>query len=360
MSRGRTATSADVARLAGVSQPTVSVVLNGARGNNRVSADTRQRVLAAAADLGYSPNALAQALRRRRTGTIGFVPAPLSTDAEESPLPIMHLFGLHVARAAAHRGFHILEASAETTVTRQSGELVEFLLGRRVDAVIYDRPGSVDQVRPFVDRGVPVVQLLRVQPVAATATVTVDPAPGIDAAIAHLAAQNHRRIAILTNPESHPANSRRLDAFRDALAREGIALPDDYVQRRSTEGKYALTEGIALTEALLALPTPPTAIFAAQENIALGVLRALYRARRHVPDDLSLISYDDTFAVHVTPALTSVAQPAAEIAEQAVTLIARQLEDPDHDAPAHIVLPTRLVIRESTGPAPESPSRICS
>lgn len=353
MARGRAATSADVARLAGVSQPTVSVVLNGARGNNRVSEATRRRVLAAAATLDYSPNSLAQALRRQRSGAIGFVPAPLSEAGPGPPLPIMHLLGFHVARAARSRGYHILEASAETAATRGSGELVEFLLSRRVDGVIYDRPRGADEVRPFVDRGVPVVQLLRPQRTVPTATVTVDPAPGIDAAVAHLVAHGHRRIACLASRGPHPANRARLDCFRAALARAGLALPDDYVRSPALAGGYDPADGLALTRALLALPARPTAIFAAQEGLALGALRALYRARVHVPDDLSLISYDDTFAAHVTPPLTSVAQPAEAIAEQAIELIAAQLDDPDGAAAAapDLVLPTALVIRESTGPA---------
>lgn len=140
MPRVRPATSDDVAKHAGVSQATVYAVFSARQGTTRVSEPTRQRVLAAAT-LEYSPNPAAQALRSR--------------------------------------GYHVLEASAESVTPQGSEQLVHFLLGRRVDGVIFERPNTVGEVRQFVDRGVPVVQLLNPQPAIPTAAVTIDPAPGI-------------------------------------------------------------------------------------------------------------------------------------------------------------------------------------
>jgi DNA-binding LacI/PurR family transcriptional regulator len=326
MAKSRAATSYDVARDAGVSQATVSAVLTGRQGSIRVSEATRQRVLAAARALHYSPNTLAQALRRQRSGIIGFVPPPAPASRAEPPLPIMHLLGLHVARAAVRRGYHVLEASPETATTRGGEELVEFLFSRRVDGMIFDRPHSPDDVQCFLDRGVPVVQLLRPRLSVATITVTVDPEPGITAAIEHLAALGHRRIAVLGKSLRHPVDQARLDCFRAALARQELALPEEYVQLGRT---YGTSEGYALTRALLALPVRPTALFAASEGLALGALRALYAAGVRVPDAMSLISYDDTFAAYLYPPVTSVAQPVEEVAERAVALILERLDSPD-------------------------------
>lgn len=347
MAKRYAATSNDVARQAGVSRATVSVVLNGAESNIRVSEKTRQRVLAAATELGYSPHPLAQGLRRQRSGVIGFVPRSSRTSPYEHPVP--YLLSVQIAQAAMRRGYHIVEASAETALSRESDELARFLLGRRVDSVIFGGPETAREVRHFVDRGLPVVQLIRPQPTAATATVTVDASPGIAAAIDHLVGERHCRIAFLGHGGSHPIDRARLDCFLATLARHRLAAPDEWVQLVSD---YSIEEGYAATRALLALPDRPTALFAAGDNLAVGGLQALYEARLRVPDDLSLISYDDIFAAHLPPPLTSVAQPLAEVAERAIALITEQLDGADDVAgePAHIVLPTHLTVRGSTGP----------
>lgn len=349
MTKSRPATSYDVAARAGVSQATVSAVLNGRQGAIRVSEATRQRVLAAAAALHYSPNSLARAFRQQRSGIIGFVPRLEYGPSGEPSLPVMYLLGHHIARVAITHRYHVLEASAESKDMRSGEGLVEFMLNRRVDGVIFDRPHSADEVRHFVDRGVPVVQLVRPQGAVPTATVTVDAAPGIDAAVDHLVEQGHRRIALLGHHSPHPAIRSRLDAFNAALARHRLAPPDGYLQLR---GISSIEQGAIATWQLLALAARPTAIVADTEGLALGALRALYRARVRVPEELSLIGYDDTFAVHLYPPLTSIAQPFEEIAERAVALVLEQLRRTDATAaePAHVVLPTQLIIRESTHP----------
>lgn len=174
-------------------------------------------------------------------------------------------------------------------------------------------------------------------------------APGIDAAIDHLVEQGHRRIALLGHSNPHPAIRNRLAAFNAATARHRLAVPDDYIQLRDSS---AVAHGDDATRQLLALPARPTAIVAATEGLALGALRALYEAQVRVPADMSLVSYDDAFAVHLYPPLTSVAQPFQELAERAVALILEQLGRPDDATavPTQIALPTRLVIRESTRP----------
>lgn len=343
MAQSSTPTSTDVARQAGVSQATVSGVLNGTA--IRVSAATRERVLAAAATLGYAPHPAARALRQRRSGAIGFVPRAFRGTPYEHPVPY-HL-SIHIARAAIGHGWHVVEASAETANSRGGGELIQFLLSRRVDGAIFDWPESADEVWRVLDRGVPVVQVMRPQFAAAAPTVTVDAAPGIGAAIDHLVALGHRRIAFLGDRGAHPTDRSRLDSFKVALVRHGLAVPGEYV---CLVTNYASEEGAARTRALLALPHPPTALFAASDSLALGALHALYEARVRVPDALSLISYDDLFAPHLYPRLTSVAQPLEEVAARAVALLAAQVEQSGGEGvePIHLVLPTRLMVRRST------------
>lgn len=347
MAKSRAVTSNDVARQTGVSRATVSTVLSGAEGNIRVSDETRRRVLAAAAELGYSPHPLAQALRRQRSGVLGFVPRSSRTTPYEHPVP--YLLAVQIAQAAMRRGYHVVEASAETTASRASDELARFLLDRRVDGVLFDSPETAAEVRRFTERGLPVVQLIRPQLAVATPAITVDAAPGIAAALDHLAGLGHRRIAFLGHGGPHPVDRIRRDTFTATLARHGLAAPDAWLR---LVDDYSIEEGYAAARALLALPERPTALFAAGDNLALGVLQALYEARLRVPDDLSLVSYDDIFAAHLPPPLTSVVQPLREVAERAIATIAAQLDRGEVAAgePIPIALPTHLVARASTRP----------
>lgn len=341
-------TGEDVARHAGVSRMTVSAVLNGARGNVRVSGETRERVLAAAAALGYSPHPAARALRRQQSQSIGFIPRSNRGTPDEQP--VAYSLSVQVARAAIRLGYHVIEASAEPAASRTSDELVRFLLKWRVDGVIVDSPDSDGEVQRLVDHGLPVVQLMRPRFSVATATITVDAAEGIAAAVDHLVAQGHREIAFLGSRPDHAVDRSRLDAFIAALAAHRIDVAPSYVQlgdRASIIG-----DGYTLTGALLRLPLRPTAILASGDNLALGTLRALHEARVRVPDEMSLISYDDALAAHLYPPLTSVGQPFHEVAERATGLIVDRLEPSAGPGagPVHLTLPTKLTIRSSTGP----------
>jgi len=255
---------------------------------------------------------------------------------------------MYTARTAIQRGFHILEASAETERTRASDELVHFFLSHSIDGVIYDRPPTAE-VQHLVDRGVPVVQLLRPQLTVPTATVTVDAAPGVTAAVDHLIEQEHRHIAFLGSGDPHPANRTRLNTFIAALSSHALSIPDEYILLGDT---YGGAEGYAFSHQLLSLPIPPTAIFAAGEETALGALRALYQARIRVPEEISVVSYDDNIGEYLYPPLTSVAQPLKEVAQAAVDIIVDKLHDADATDRelSRMVFPTILVIRESTQP----------
>ena len=349
MAPRRPSTSTDVARLAGVSQATVSVVLNGTRGTIRVSADTRQRVLAAAAEIGYVPHPAAQALRRQRSGIIGFLPR-VDRDAP-STHPIHYLLTIQASRAARDRGYQFVEAGSGTVAGDDSAEdeMVQYFLDRRTDGVIFDGPQTARAVRRLRDHELPVVQILRPQWAAATPTVTVDARPGITAAVDHLVALGHRRIAFIGRGGDHPVDRARLDAFLAALAGQGVAATAATVRLAPI---YELDHGERLTREILALNPRPTAIFAASDSLALGAARALYAARVHVPDELSLISYDDTLAAHLYPPLTSVAQPFAALAERAIALLIEQIEQrgDEQGAPEQIILPTHLNLRQSTAP----------
>jgi LacI family transcriptional regulator len=347
--QSRTVTSTDVARAAGVSRATVSVVLNGTHGNIRVSEETHRRVRAVAAALGYSPHPVAQALRRQRSRTIAFVPRTIHTTG--FGLPITYQLSLHAAHAAIRHGYHVIEVSPETIAADNPDELIDFLLSRRPDGVVFDAPTTAHEVEAVVSHGIPVVQLMRPQTAVATATITVDAARGVNDAVNHLIGLGHRRIVFLGADDPHVANRSRLDHFIAALARHAISIPDECIVLGTD---YTFERGCALTHTLLKDPPLPTAIFAANESFAIGALRALHEARLWVPDTISLVSYDDFYAPILYPPITSVAQPLRAVAEEAVALLVATLEGGADDAapPAHLVLPTQLNVRASTAPPP--------
>lgn len=345
MAKPQTVTSTDVARQAGVSRATVSAVLNGTQGNIRVSDETHRRVLAVAAALGYSPHPAAQALRRQRSRTIAFVPRTLH--ATEFGHPIAYQLGLHAGRAAVRLGYHVIEISPEPSATGQDGELIDFLLSRRPDGVIFDAPTTPHMVEAIVVRGIPVVQLIRPQFVVMTPTIIIDAAQGIADGMDHLVALGHRHIAFLGTDDPHIANRSRLDHFLAALARHAITVPDEHILLGTD---YTIESGVSLMRTLLQRSPLPTALFAAGEFVAIGALRALHEARIWVPDAMSLISFDAVYAPILYPPITSVAQPLREVAEQAMALIVTMIEGGanDQQPPVHIVLPAELNVRAST------------
>lgn len=349
MSKPRTITSTDVAREAGVSRATVSAVLNGTRGNIRVSEETHRRVRAVAAALGYSPHPVAQALRQRRSRMIAFVPRTMH--ATEYGHPIAYQLSLYTDRAAARLGYHVIEVSPEASATDHDEGLIDFLLSRRPDGVIFDAP-TTHAVDAMVARGIPVVQLMRPQFAAATSTVIVDAAQGITDAVDHLVALGHRRIAYLGSDDVHIANRSRLACFRAVLARHGIPILAEYI---ALGPEYTTEQGAALTWRVLGCSPPPTALFSGADNFAVGALHALHQARIRVPDAMSLVSYDDVYAAMLCPPVTSVAQPLREVAERAIALIVAAIEGgaDSPQPPTHIVLPTSLHIRTSTRPPSE-------
>lgn len=353
MARRRSVTSADIAQEAGVSRATVSAVLNETRGNIRISDETRRRVLETASKLRYAPNPAAQALRRRRSGAIAFVSRTMHKTAFGHP--ISYQLNLHASQAAARRGCHVLEISPETTSGTAGGtsdDLITFLLSRRPDGVIFDAPTTPQEVIHVVESGIPVVQLIRPHFEVPTPTIIVDATRGIHDAVDHLVALGHRHITYLGNVDTHPVNRARLDAFQIALARHGVPLPATAI---ALGPDYTLEGGIALAREALTRSPLPTALFAAGDIFAVGALHALHEMQVRVPDAMSLVSYDDVYAPMLYPPVTSVAQPLREVAEHAVAMLLRRIEQPDGAADgdegaddAHLVLPTRLHIRQST------------
>ncbi len=360
--RPRVATLKDVAERAGVSTATVARVLHD---NGYVAGETREVVEVALQETGYSINAVAQGLRKRRTFTLGHVLHSIA------PNPF---FG-EVARGAEQ------EASASgcgVVMTTTYGDAererlgVQTLIRRRVDAILFTTLTSGDNVELAVRAGVPVVQVQRVSHVP-TSTVTVDNAAGAHAAVAHLIGLGHRRIAFIgvdpNSPSRHDVGlagvelhrrrtieRERLSGYLAAHADADVVVHDELVELGGTY--YELERAWTAVRRLLARPAAarPTAIFATCDMLAAGALQEIYAHRLRVPEDISVVGFDDTYASHLTPPLTTVRQPMVEIGQAAARLALQALQGGDHARDPHQVrLTTSLVLRASTGPPAEAP-----
>ncbi len=338
----RPVTSRDVAEAAQVSQATVSLVLNGARGNIRVSELTRQRVLAAAAALGYAPNQAARSLRRRSTKVIAFILPALDNPYFAEVIA--------AAQAAARaRGFSIQVSPARD----EQAELdaLAALRGSGADGLIASgRSGAVlDEIRGLVARGMKGVVLQGCSPVAGIPSVRVDLERGGYLAARHLIRLGHRRIAHIADelPYSNRPRMDRYDGYRRALAEARIA----YEPSLLATGPNSFAGGAAATEALLeASRERPTAIFAYNDQMAIGVLHALRGRFLRVPDDIALVGFDGIAIGRFTaPPLTTIDHPRQELGRRTIETVLDLIEG---KAPAQEhVLPVELVVRESCGAA---------
>jgi DNA-binding LacI/PurR family transcriptional regulator len=347
----------EVARRAGVSTATVARVIHS---NGYVAEETRERVEAVLKATGYRPNAMARGLRKQRSFTFGHMLVEITYNP----------FYAHVARsvesAALAAGYKTFSYNHN-----QNAEIerigVERFIERRVDAMLLTYAVDAANVELLRAAGIPIVQIERERTLG-THSVLVDSAVGINQAMRHLFDLGHRRIAFVGgDPELYPhpglrprsVEEQRLEAYLEALRNAGIS-PDPDLVRLGLYFNFADSgsgvEGYLHTQALLKLRHPPTAILAGCDVLAVGVLQALYEAHLRVPNDVSVIGFDDTIAMRLAPPLTSVAQPMAELGREAVRLALTAIDVPD-SRPATVTLPTKLIIRKSTGSPPNSPAR---
>jgi LacI family transcriptional regulator len=325
-----------IADLAGVSIATVSRVLNG-RGD--VSDETRSLVTEIIRENGYTANRSARGLSAGRTGLIGVL-VPLVYPAYFASI----LAG--AAEALAERNLQIVLSPTGHEHDREVSVL-ERLHGLTDGALIILPEESSEELERLLDSGYRFVVLDPLMPLdERIPSVSAAHASGADQAMHHLLDLGHRRIAQITGPRGWVATEDRRRGYRAALAAARI-LPDP---RLEVEAEPEIAPGRVAAEQLLDLSEPPTAIFAFNDNIAIGAIHAARARGVRVPEDLSVVGFDDVeHATIVTPELTTVRQPLAEMGRTAVSLLNRLLERERFET-LHVELATRLVVRGSTAP----------
>jgi DNA-binding LacI/PurR family transcriptional regulator len=332
----RQPTIRDVAERAGVSHQTVSRVING---HDLVSAETRRRVEEAIRELNYVPSPIARGLNSNRTHNIGLVSTNISD----------HFFAEVAAGAeieARRHGYCLVIASVEGHAEADERAYLRLMLERRVEGLIVARPRlpiSTDQVGPPLE--VPLVAIASSQSPGLTVVDVDNRRGGLDA-VSFLLARGHTRIATITGPTVWPSARARLEGYRDALRQAGITLDPSLVERASGWG---LEDGQAAMARLLARQARFTALFAYSDLIAIGAIRELRAARLRVPEDVSVVGYDDIpVAAFLEPPLTTVSQPMREVGERAASLLLGAISGAGNGG-LHL-LPVRLVVRASVVP----------
>ena len=324
----------DVARLAGVSPMTVSRVVNG---SGPVSDERRASVERALRETGYVPNTLARNLRARRTDMIALVLPDMTN-------PFFTTLAQGVETAAREAGISLILANTDEREDEEA-RLVPLMLGRQVDGLLVVPAGSGEAtVRLCRERGVPLVVVDRRPTIPGADVVRADAEGGAYRLGRLLASLGHRHTAVLTGPATVPTSIDRVAGFRRAIVDEA-GLPDPAV----IHGAFTIESGRSMAAAAVARTPFPTAVFAANNFIAIGAQHALAELGILVPEDVALVGFDDLPPAMVTfPFLTVAAQPAMEIGRRSVAVLLDRLAHPD-GSPQEVVLPTELVIRRSSG-----------
>ena len=324
----------DVAKLAGVSPQTVSRVVNA---REYVGGDTRERVLMAMRELSYRPNRAAQALVTGHSKTLGVI----SIDTVAFG-PSSVLLGLeHAARA---QGYFVSIARLAALDRSSLLQALDQLQRQRVEGILLN--AGQDGITHALDRRVMDVPLVAVEDTteALVPIVAVDQIAGAVAATRLLLDLGHRNVAHIAGPRDWSSARRRMEGWRAVLESAEVPVPPPLF------GDWSVRSGYELG-GLLAQDRDVTAIFAANDEMALGVVRAMFEAGRAVPGEVSVVGFDDVpFARYLTPPLTTVRQDFEEIGQRSVHLLLNAIHGVE-DSRVRAAITPELVVRESTGPA---------
>ncbi|MEU6062278.1 LacI family DNA-binding transcriptional regulator [Streptomyces sp. NPDC047097] len=343
----------DVARHAGVGQATAARVLGG---YGSASAATRERVLAAAAELGYSTNAVARSMISGRTHTLGVVVADV-----ENAYFARAVRG--VSDVAARAGLQVVLANTDEDAQKERAA-VQMFVERRVDGLVVTPAGSDHaHLDKAIASGIPVVLLDRALGGAGLDSVVVDNRDAARDAVAGLTGRGHTRIAVITS--ASPADdaaalasgadiwttTERLTGYRQALRAAGIPRTAEIVRHTG----YDRARARAAVLGLMTADDRPTAVFTTDNVATLGTLDALRDLDAHLPDDVSVIGFDDAeWATLIRPRLTVVSQPVQDLGGLAAEILLRRI-DGSTARPRRHTLRSTYIDRESTAPAPATP-----
>ena len=329
---------ADVARAAGVSPATVSRVLAGVPGTT--SEETAETVRRTAKDLGYVVNAVAASLRNQQTRSVGLVLADVSN-------PFFGHLASGVENTLSEAGYGVILVNTSNNVAHEK-RLIRLLIEKRVDAlVVATSAGTGEHIQEAMDQGVRVVLVDSELPDLDTDSVVIDNVAVARSAVDHLLDLGHTEVAIVTGRLEASFDWGRLEGYERALRRRGFK-PDPLFRvcgESTFEGSKRAVDG------LLQLARRPTAIFVTNNVMTVGALVAVAEAGLLLPQDISIIGFDDMDWYRIAePPVTAVAQPAYEMGRIAAERLLAHLRRKRPPKPQRLLLDTELIIRESTAP----------
>ncbi|MEY4722282.1 MAG: hypothetical protein RIQ46_2007 [Pseudomonadota bacterium] len=327
-------TLADVAREAGVSAMTASRAVNGGEG---VLPETRERVLAAVAALGYVPNLAARSLAGGKPCRIALL------HSNPSAAYLSEFLMGSMAEADASDAQLVVEHCREG---EDPAALVARLAEHRIDAVLLPPPLCDDSalIAAIAAAALPAARIATGQPLAGTIAITIDDEAAAHAMTARLIAQGHRRVGFIAGNPNQTASALRRAGYQRALAEAGIA-PDPALVR---QGDFTYRSGLVAAEGLLAESQPPSAIFASNDDMAAAAVAVAHRLGLAVPGKVAICGFDDTaLATTIWPELTTIRQPVADMARIATARLVGKVRGRRSDGPDHVRLPFTLVSRGS-------------
>jgi LacI family transcriptional regulator, repressor for deo operon, udp, cdd, tsx, nupC, and nupG len=323
---------ADVARMANVSTATVSRVISNA---GTVKKETAEKVLEAIKKLNYQPNMLARQLRRSETKTI-LVVVPDITNTFFSAV----LRGIE--SVAIENGYQVLLGDARNNVETETSYLT--ILGqKKADGLILLTARTDQKILEELSQDYPVVLACEYYEGTQLPTVSIDNVSSARKATEYLISLKHKRIGHISGPLNVVVGRDRCKGFHQAMAKHGLSVDPSLVQ----EGEFSFESGFNLMMKFLSLEEPPTAIFAGNDEMAMGAVKAAKSKGFSVPEDLSVVGFDDIkFASIFEPALTTIAQPTFDMGQKAMRLLLRLINNEELEKD-QFILPDKLIVRDS-------------
>jgi LacI family transcriptional regulator len=326
-----------IAEQSGVSVSTISRILSGQARRYRISKKTEAAVRALAKQVNFVPNQLARGLRLKKTLTVGLVIPDISN-------PFFAGIAQQVTLGTHKHGYSVILCDSEDSLELETQALA-LLQSRNIEGVVVCPVGQTSKhLAAFTGGGLPMVLVDRFFPDLPIAYVSSDNAGGARQAVELLIANGHRRIICLQGLRGTSPNEFRLRGYKQALEAHGIPVDESLIAGDS----FTEESGYVETKLLLRRQTDATAILALSNLNALGALRALADENRKVPDDVSIISFDDTpYARFLSPPMTTIGQSFLEIGSIAVKLLFDQIQFPGRKSTGGILLPTTITARQS-------------
>jgi LacI family transcriptional regulator len=327
----------DVARAAGVSTSTVSHVLNSTR---YVSEETKQRVHRAMEDLRYRPNNLARGLVRQETRTLALIVA-------DNGNPFFAELARAIEDYGFEAGYNVILCNSDRSTSKELAYL-DMLISKRVDGIVYTTMSTQqDQLLPLVDNNIPLVTFEREY--EQVDAILLDNVKSGFEATRHLIDLGHRRIACICGPDAKTRSHARIRGYEQALLQAGIDLDPELIQ----PGDWTIQSGLLRAQQLFDLPTPPTAIFALNDLMAIGALTFLRERGVAIPEEVSVIGLDNiAFSEFSCPPLTTIATPIAEVGQRLCQLLLDRINGRLPPESQRFTVQGTIVTRRSTARRP--------